>query len=119
MARDKNADKRLELNRQISYKESQLDELNQEKQRYIRQIEHYQDEMNRLYREEEELYYNIEQSGRSLGWNASSWREVRRAILSFSRSQLEQMEQDFRNEVVQLQDEIETTQKERDALPWD
>lgn len=119
MQRDKNADQRLELNRQISYKESQLDELNHEKQRYIRQIEHYQDEMNRLYREEEELYYNIEQSGRSLGWNASSWREVRRAILGFSRSQLEQMEQDFRNEAVQLQDEIETAQKERDDLPWD
>lgn len=75
--------------------------------------------MNRLYREEEELYYNIEQSGRSLGWSASSWREVRRAILGFSRSQLEQMEQDFRNEANQFQDEIEKTQKERDALPWD
>ncbi|MCT0016888.1 hypothetical protein EFE32_08660 [Lactococcus lactis subsp. lactis] len=119
MARDKNADQRLELNRQIAHKESQLDELNQEKQRYTRQIEHYQDEMNRLYREEEELYYHIEKSGRSLGWNASSWREVRRAILGFSRSQLEQMEQDFRNEVNQLEDEIEKTQKERDSLPWD
>ena len=119
MQKDKNADRRLELNRQIAYKESQLDDLNQEKRQYTRQIEYYQDEMNRLYREEEELYYNIEQSGRSLGWNASSWREVRRAILGFSRSQLEQMEQDFRNEAVQLQDEIETAQKERDALPWD
>lgn len=119
MARDKNADKRLELNRQIANKEHRLEELNQEKQNYIRQIEHYQNEMNRLYREEEELYYNIEQSGRSLGWNASSWREVRRAILGFSRSQLEQMEQDFRSEAFQIQDEIETTQRERDALPWD
>lgn len=118
MVGDKNADKRLELNRQIAYKENCLDELNQEKQSYIRQIEHYQDEMNRLYREEEELYYTIEQRGRSLGWNASSWREVRRAILGFSRTQLEQMEQDFRNEFVHLQDEIETAQKERDALPW-
>lgn len=119
MARDKNADKRLELNRQIANKENRLEELNQEKQNYIRQIEHYQNEMNRLYREEEELYYNIEQSGRSLGWNASSWREVRRAILGFSRSQLEQMEQDFRNEAIQIQDKIENTQRERDALPWD
>lgn len=119
MARDKNVDKRLELNRQIANKESRLEELSQEKQNYIRQIEHYQNEMNRLYREEEELYYNIEQSGRSLGWNASSWREVRRAILGFSRSQLEQMEQDFRSEAIQIQDEIETTQRERDALPWD
>ena len=119
MQRDKNADQRLELNRQIAYKENRLDELNQEKQSYTRQIDRYQDEMNRLYREEEELYYNIEQSGRSLSWNASSWQEVRRAILGFSRSQLEQMEQDFRNEAVQLQDEIETAQKERDALPWD
>ncbi|AWN64886.1 hypothetical protein LL14B4_01245 [Lactococcus lactis subsp. lactis] len=119
MARDKNADKRLELNRQIANKENRLEELKQEKQNYIRQIEHYQNEMNRLYREEEELYYNIEQSGRSLGWNASSWREVRRAILGFSRSQLEQMEQDFRNEAIQIQDKIENTQRERDALPWD
>lgn len=119
MARDINADKRLELNRQIANKENRLEELNQEKQNYIRQIEHYQNEMNRLYREEEELYYNIEQSGRSLGWNASSWREVRRAILGFSRSQLEQMEQDFRNEAIQIQDKIENTQRERDALPWD
>lgn len=119
MTRDKNADKRLELSRQIANKENRLEELNQENQSYIRQIEHYQDEMNRLYREEEELYYNIEQSGRSLGWNASSWREVRRAILGFSRSQLEQMEQDFRSEAIQIQDEIETTQNERDGLPWD
>lgn len=119
MARDINADKRLELNRQIANKENRLEELNQEKQNYIRQIEYYQNEMNRLYREEEELYYNIEQSGRSLGWNASSWREVRRAILGFSSSQLEQMEQDFRSEAIQIQDEIETTQRERDALPWD
>jgi hypothetical protein len=119
MQSDKNADQRLELNRQIFYKESQLDELNQEKQRYTSQIEYYQDEMNRLYREEEELYYHIEQSGGSLGWNASSWREVRRAILGFSKSQLEQLEQDFRSEVIQLQDEIETTQRERDGLPWD
>lgn len=41
MARDKNVDQRLELNRQIAHKESQLDELNQEKQNYTRQIEHY------------------------------------------------------------------------------
>jgi peptidoglycan hydrolase CwlO-like protein len=119
MVRVKSADQRLELNRQIAHKENQLDELNQEKQRYTRQIENYQDEMNRLYREEEEFYFNLERSGRSLGWSASAWPEVRRAILGFSRSQSEQMEQDFRNEVIQLQEEIENTQKERDALPWD
>lgn len=119
MVRDKSADKRLELNREITYKENQLDDLNREKQNYKREIENYQNEMNRLYREEEELYYNIEQSGRPLSWNASSWREVRRAILGFSRSQLEQLEQDFRKESIKLQDEIEMTQKERDALPWD
>lgn len=119
MGRDKNADQRLELNRQISYKESQLDDFNQENRSYEHQIENYQNEMNRLYREEEEFYYSIEQSGRQLGWTASAWREVKRAIFNISERQLEQMKQDYRNESYELQEEIEKAQRERNALPWD
>lgn len=59
---------------------------------YTCKVEHYQNKMNWLYREEKEFYYDIEQSGSPLGWNTPFWREVQHAILDSSRSQLEQLE---------------------------
>lgn len=119
MLRDKSADYRLALNRQIATKENRLEELNQERQRYTRQIENYQENMDRLYRQEEEFYYQVEQSGRSLGWNALAWREVRRAVFHTSERQIEQAGQDYRMETYRLQEEIKQVQSERNDLPWD
>ncbi|QDK71578.1 hypothetical protein [Lactococcus protaetiae] len=119
MQRDRSADQRLELNRLISYKENQLDEFSQEKKNIQRQIEAYQNQMNHLFREEEETYYQAEQGGQKLGWSAETFREVRREIQNVSERQLGQLEQDYRNESNRIQEEIEMTHQERNQLPWD
>ena len=49
MTRDKSADKRLELARQISFKEQRYDDLAQEKRNIQTQLDNFQNQMDHLF----------------------------------------------------------------------
>lgn len=119
MPRDISADQRLELARQISQKEYHHDELAQEKRNIQNQIENFQNQMEQSFRLEEAHYEDFKETSDPLSWESIAFREVRKAIQRLTSNQTEQLEQDYRIENNQLQDEIETLQRERNALPWD
>ena len=119
MQRDKSADQRLELARQISQKEYHHAELAQEKRNIQNQIENFQNQMEQSFRLEEAHYDSFKETTEPLGWESVVYREVRKAIQKLTSNQTEQLEQDYRKENNQLQDEIETLHRERNALPWD
>ena len=119
MQRDKSADQRLELARQISQKESRHDELAQEKRNIQNQIENFKNQMEQGFRLEEAHYEDFKKTSDPLNWECVAFREVRKSIQRLTSNQTKQLEQDYRIENNQLQDEIETLQRERNALAWD
>ena len=119
MQRDKSADQRLELARQINQKEYRHDELAQEKRNLQNQIENFQNQMEQSFRLEEAHHDTFKKTSDPLGWESVAFREVRKAIQRLTNNQTEQLEQDYRIENNRLQNEIETLQKERNALRWD
>lgn len=58
--RDKSADERLMLGREILFKENQIDEINREYRYQENQLERFHSEMNRLFNAEEELYFQAQ-----------------------------------------------------------
>lgn len=119
MNRDKSADQRLELARQISQKEQRHDELTQEMRSIQNQLEHFQNQMEQGFRLEEEHYDTFREKSNNLGWESTAVQEIRKAVQRLTTNQSEQLEQDYRIENNRIQDEIESLHQERNALPWD
>lgn len=119
MTRDKNADKRLELARQISFKEQRYDDLAQEKRSIQAQLDNFQNQMDHLFQKEQQLYEEVQQNGTALTWEHSAYQEVRKTIQRVTGNQEELLEQDYRKERNQIENEIENLHRERNALPWD
>lgn len=119
MTRDKSADKRLELARQISFKEQRYDDLAQEKRNIQTQLDNFQNQMDYLFQKEQQLYEEIHQNGTPITWEHSAYQEVRKTIQRITGNQEELLEQDYRKERNHIENEIETLHRERNALPWD
>lgn len=119
MQRDKSADQRLELAREIVQKEQYRDELVQEKRSIQNQLENFQNQMEQGFRLEEEHYDMFKETSDNLGWESTAVQEVRKAVQRLINNQSEQLEQDYRIENNRLQDEIENLHQERNALPWE
>lgn len=119
MQRDKSADQRLELARQISQKENLHDELAQEKRNLQNQIENFQNQMEQTFRLEEAHHDTFKETSDPLGWESRIFLEIRKAIQRLTNNQTEQLEQDYRIENNRIQEEIENLHQERNALPWD
>ncbi|QDK70396.1 hypothetical protein [Lactococcus protaetiae] len=71
--KDKSADERLVLGREIYAKENQIDEVNQEYRNHQAQLERFHNEMNRLFYVEEELYVQEKQEGEQNNWKSSEF----------------------------------------------
>ena len=119
MLRDKSADTRRELAQQISFKEQRYDELAQEKRSIQAQLENFQNQMDHLFQQEQQLYEEVQQNGNPMTWEHSAYQEVRKTIQRVTGNQEELLEQDYRKECTQIENEIEKLHRERNALPWD
>lgn len=119
MPRDKSADQRLELARQITFKEQRYEDLAKEKSSIQAQLGNFQNQMDHLFQKEQQLYEEVQQNGIPMTWEQSAYQEVRRTIQRVTVNQEELLEQDYRKERNQIENEIENLHRERNALPWD
>ncbi|QDK70729.1 DUF342 domain-containing protein [Lactococcus protaetiae] len=119
MAGDRNADKRVILEREIRLKENQLDDLSQEQHTIQNQIEKFQNNMSQLFRQEEECYYMLHQEGERIDNQTVTLQEVSRVMREMSDRQSDELEQGYRIARINAQEEIEQLHRERNALAWD
>ncbi len=117
--RDKNADKRVALGREILLKENQIDEINREYRNQENQLESFQNEMNQLFNAEEELYDRAQQEGENTSWKEAEFQAVRQEVQRVTSNETELINQGYGQARVTIQDDIDRLHKERNALPWD
>lgn len=119
MTRDINADKRLELARQISVKEQRYDELTKEERNIQTQLENFQNQMGYLFQKEQQNYEEAQQKGLSVTWEQSAYQEIRKTVQRVTINQVGLLKQDYQKERSKVENEIENIHRERNALPWD
>lgn len=117
--RDKNADKRVALGREILLKENQIDEINREYRNQENQLESFQNEMNQLFNAEEELYARAQQEGENTSWKEVEFQAVRQEVQRVTSNETELINQGYGQARVTIQDDIDQLHKERNALSWD
>ena len=117
--RDKNADKRVALGREILLKENQIDEINREYRNQENQLESFQNEMNQLFNAEEELYDRAQQEGENTSWKEAEFQAVRQEVQRVTSNETELINQGYGQARVTIQDDIDQLHKERNALSWD
>ncbi|MDR0298613.1 MAG: hypothetical protein LBI13_00780 [Streptococcaceae bacterium] len=120
MPKDMSADKRYELGMAIQYKEREIDELSQEKRNFENQLENFHGQMHQNFMRTAGLYEKMARSGNRQAENElSTDYEVERTMNQMMEQQLSEFEEGYRQKRNQLEDEIEATHRERNALPWD
>lgn len=119
MTKDKNVDERLRLNREITFQEQQEDELYVEEKSIRNQVQHFQDQMNTLFRQEEVYYGELNEKGALSPDQDFALHEIKKEIGRLTENQSEHLATGYRAERNQLQENIEKLQKERNALAWD
>ncbi|MBK0083567.1 hypothetical protein IAE51_06565 [Lactococcus sp. S64] len=117
--RDKSADERLMLGREILFKENQIDEINREYRYQENQLERFHSEMNRLFNAEEELYFQAQQEGENTSWKEAEFQAVRQEVQRVVSTKSELLHQGYGQAQLTIQDNIDQLHKERNALPWD
>lgn len=118
MAKDKNAEERFRLNREIMFQE-QVEEDTREEERNLKQsVEHFQDQMNALFRQEDAYFARLQEKGALANNQDFALHEIKKEIGRVTESMREQLTAGYRVERTQMQDKIEKLQKERNAL-WD
>lgn len=117
--RDKSADERLMLGREILFKENQIDEINREYRNQENQLERFHSEMNRLFNAEEELYVQAQQDGENTSWKEAEFQAVRQEVQHVVSTESELINQGYVQARLAIQDDIDQLHKERNALPWD
>lgn len=117
--RDRSADERVMLGREILFKENQIDEINREYRNQENQLERFHNEMNRLFNEEQELYAQAQQEGETTNWKEAEFQAVRQEVQRVVSTESELIKQGYSQARLTIQDDIDQLHKERNALPWD
>lgn len=117
--RDKSADERVVLSREIFFKENQIDEINREYRNQENQLERFHSEMNRLFNSEQELYAQAQQEGENTSWKEAEFQAVRQEVQRVVSTESELITQGYGQARMKIQDNIDQLHKERNALPWD
>ncbi|MBK0084488.1 hypothetical protein IAE51_11360 [Lactococcus sp. S64] len=117
--RDKSADERVVLSREILFKENQIDEINREYRNQENQLERFHSEMNRLFNAEQELYDQAQQEGENTSWKEAEFQAVRQEVQRVVSTESELINQGYGQARMKIQDNIDQLHKERKALPWD
>lgn len=117
--RDKSADERVVLSREIFFKENQIDEIKREYRNQENQLERFHSEMNRLFNAEQELYAQAQQEGENTSWKEAEFQAVRQEVQRVVSTESELITQGYGQARMKIQDNIDQLHKERNALPWD
>ena len=118
MTRDKNADKRLEYNRNIAAKERESDELYLEERQAKNQIESFEAVIMQGFRKLQEIEDNINKRGNP-SWDYDETFQKQKYPSNAIRQQQESLEYSYKTARFQLENEREQLQRERDTLAWD
>lgn len=117
--RDRSADERVMLGREILFKENKIDEINQEYRNQENQLERFHSEMNRLFNAEQELYAQAQQEGESTSWKEAEFQAVSQEVQRVVSTESELIHQGYSQARMAIQDDIDQLHKERNVLPWD
>lgn len=118
MAQDKNAEERFRLNREIMLQEQVEEEIRAEERNLKQSVEHLQDQMNALFRQEEAYFSRLQEKGALTNNQDFALHEIKKEIGRVTENMKEHLTTGYRKERLQTQDKIEKLQKERNAL-WD
>ncbi|MBK0084609.1 hypothetical protein IAE51_12000 [Lactococcus sp. S64] len=120
MAKDKNADKRLEYNRQILDIEREQDEIQSQKREMKRALENFENEIfrsfNRLQELDDEM---IHQGSIAAQWEQREHQGRNSYIRNFINNQEEEVTIAYSKMSQETENKKEELQKERDSLAWD
>ncbi|MDT2882068.1 hypothetical protein [Lactococcus lactis] len=120
MAKDKNADKRLEYNRQILDIEREQDEIQSQKREMKRALENFENEIfrsfNRLQELDDEM---IRQGSIAAQWEQQEHQGRNSYIRNFINNQEEEVTTAYSKMSQETENKKEELQKERDSLAWD
>jgi hypothetical protein len=119
MAKDKNAEERFRLNREIMLQEQAQGDIRAEERNLRQQVEDFQEQMNALFRQEEAYFAGLQEKGALANSQDFALHEIKKEMGRVTESLQEQLTQGYRTEGTQMQDKIEKLQKERNALTWD
>ncbi len=116
MAKEKHAEDLFLLNRELAQEEQSQDELYQEEKHIYHQVEQFQEDMNRLFRQEESYYSELQNQGALSSPMDFALNEIKGGIRSLTERQKELLTTAYRLERNKKQAKIEQLQKERTHL---
>lgn len=119
MTKDKNAEERFRLNREIMLQEQVEEDIRAEERSLKQSVEHFQDQMNTLFRQEEAYFARLEEKGALANSQEFVLHEIKKEIGRVTESMKEQLTMGYRAEQVANQDKLGKLQRERNALTWD
>ena len=120
MTKDKNADKRLEYNRQILDTEREMDTVQDQKREMTRALESFENEMIHSFNRLQELDEEMIQEGSIVAqWERQEHQGRNSYIRNFIRNQEEETLSTYSKMSQEIEDKKEALQKERDRLAWD
>lgn len=120
MAKDKNADKRLEYNRQILDIEREQDEIQSQKREMKRALENFENEISRSFNKLQDLDNEmIRQGSIAAQWEQQEHQGRNSYIHNFINNQEEEVTAAYSMMNQETENKKEELQKERDSLAWD
>lgn len=119
MTKDKNAEERFRLNREIMLQEQIEEDIRVEERSIKQSIEHFQDQMNTFFRQEESYFARLQEKGALANNQDFALHEIKKEIGRVTESMKEQLTAGYRAERVENQDKLGKLQRERNALEWD
>ncbi|KKW71799.1 hypothetical protein VN96_1782 [Lactococcus cremoris] len=120
MVKDRNADKRLEYNRQILDVEREQDDIQNQKSEMKRALENFENEISRSFNKLQELDGEmIRQGSIAAQWEQQEHQGRNSYIRNFINNQEEEVAFAYSKMSQETEDKKESLQKERDSLAWD
>ena len=119
MAKDKNAEERFRLNREIMLQEQKEEDIRAEERSLKQSIEHFKDQMDILFRQEEAYFVRLQEKGALANNQDFALHEIKKEIGCLTESMKEQLTTGYRAERNDNQDKLGKLQRERNALTWD
>lgn len=119
MTKDKNAEERFRLNREIMLQEQVEEDTRAEERNLKQSVEHFQDQMNTLFRQEEAYFARLQEKGALANNQDFALHEIKKEIERVTESMKEQLTAGYRTEQNKNQDKLGKLQRERNALTWD
>lgn len=120
MAKDKNADKRLEYNRQILDIEREQDEIQSQKREMKRALENFENEISRSFNKLQDLDNEmIRQGSIAAQWEQQEHQGRNSYIRNFINNQEEEVTAAYSMMNQETENKKEELHKERDSLAWD